>query len=106
VDLSLLDDRHVRVSRSDGVFAVMEGRRVWLIVGVDRETGVHRIGGLEIRAAASNRPGGPLAIGTPEAQCLLDVGQSVTLGDHVFYVVSRSAAGVTSAIVDRALWRG
>jgi hypothetical protein len=73
---------------------------------MNRVTGVHRIGGVEIRAAASNRPGGPLSIGTHEAQCLLEVGESVQIGEHIFYVVSRGAAGATYAIVDRALWRG
>jgi hypothetical protein len=106
VDLSPLRDRRVRVTRSDDVYAITEGRRVWLIVGVNRVTGVHRIDGVEIRAAASTRPGGPLAIGTPEAQCLLRVGESVLLGEHVFYVVSRGANGATYAIVDQALWRG
>jgi hypothetical protein len=106
VNMALLRDRRVRVTRSDDVFAVTEGRRVWLIVGINRVTGVHRINGVEFRAAASNRPGGPLAVGTPETQCLLEVGESVTLGEHVFYVVSRGAAGATYAIVDRALFSG
>jgi hypothetical protein len=106
VDLTALRDRRVRITRSDDLFAVSEGRHLWLMVGINRVSGVHRVGGLEIRVAASNRPGGPLAIGTPEAQCLLRVGESITLGDHVFYVVSRGDGGATYAIVDRALWRG
>jgi hypothetical protein len=106
VDLRPLSGRPVRETRSDDVFAITEGRRVWLIVGMNRVSGVHRINGIEFHAAASNRPGGPMTIGTPEAQCLLQVGESVVLGEHVFYVVSRGSAGATYAIVDRALWRG
>jgi hypothetical protein len=104
VDLTPLRDRRVRFTRAEDVFAITEGGRVWLILGIDRVSSVHRVGGLEIRAAASNRPGGPVAIGTREAQCLLQVGESVLVGDHVLYVISRGARGVSYAIVDRALW--
>jgi hypothetical protein len=106
VDLTPLRDRRVRVTRSDDIFAVTEGSRVWLIVGINRLSAVHRIGGIEIRAAVSSRPGGPLAIGTAETQCLLAVGESVSVGEHVLYLVSRGNGGVTYAIVDRALWQG
>ncbi len=105
IAVSDLFERSIRVTNEDGVFTLTEGARVWLLVGVNKQAGVHRLDGLEIRAAASQRPQGPVMIGTPEIQWLLDVGEHAYVGSYVLYVVSRGPSGVTYAIVDEELWR-
>ena len=105
VALSQLLDRRVRVTRSENVVTVSEGGHVWVIVGLDQRQAVHQLGKLEVRAAVSQRPGGPLSIGTSATQWLLDVGDHVIVGDYVVYVVARGAGGVSYAIVDRVFWR-
>jgi hypothetical protein len=114
IDLEPLASRPVRLTRTEEGFAIMEGGRVWLLVAVNRVSSVHHIrvtgrsgdpdAAVEIRAAASSRPGGGLVVGTSASQCLLEIGDSVTLGDLVAVAISRGAVGVTYAIVDRALW--
>lgn len=105
IDVSSLFERSIRVTQEEGVITLTEGARVWLIVGIDRRTGVHRVGGFEIRAAVSQSPRGSVAIGTPELQWLLDVGESAKIGDFVVCIVSRGpGGGVTYAIVDEDLW--
>jgi hypothetical protein len=105
VALSQLLDRRVRVTRSQNVVTAFEGGHVWVIVGIDQTQAVHQLGKLEVRAAVSQRPGGPLSIGTPDTQWLLRVGEHATVGDYVVHVVARGAAGVSYAIVDRVFWR-
>lgn len=113
VDLSRLLDRRVRIVRSDGgVVSICEGGHVWVVLALEQQQLLphqpqsHVLGTLEIRAAASQRPGGPLSIGTREAQWLLDVGQHAIIGDYVVHVVARGATGFTYALVDRVFWRG
>ncbi len=105
VALSQLLDRRVRLTRNENVVTASEGGHVWVIVGIEQRQAVHRLGGLEVRAAVSQRPGGPMSIGTRETQWLLDVGDHAIVGDYVVHVVARSAAGVSYAIVDRVFWR-
>ena len=106
VDLSALLDRRVRITRADGAVTVSEGGRVWVVVGINQRIGIHRLPDVEVRAAASQRPGGPIAIGSTALQWLLDVGEHALLGEYVLYVVARGASGVSYAIVDREIWRG
>jgi hypothetical protein len=105
VALSQLLDRRVRITRNENVVTASEGGHVWVIVGLDQRQAVHQLGQLEVRAAVSQRPGGPTSIGTRETQWLLDVGQHAVVGDYVVYVVARGAGGVSYAIIDRVFWR-
>ncbi len=109
VTLGNLLDRRVRVTRNGDAVTVSEGGHVWVIVGIElRQAAVHQLGGLEVRAAVSQRQpfgAGLLAIGTRAAQWLLDVGQHAKVGDYVVHVVARGAGGISYAIVDRVFWR-
>jgi hypothetical protein len=105
IDVGSLFERSIRVTNEAGVMTLTEGARVWLVVGVDRRVGAHRLGDYVIRAAVSQSPRGSVAIGTPELQWLLDVGESAKVGDFVVCIVSRGpTGGVTYAIVDEDLW--
>jgi hypothetical protein len=70
----------------------------------------HVIGETRLVAALSQRPGGPMVFGTRELQCLVRLGEHVTVReggrDLVMYFLARTAAGSAAyAIVDRSLWR-
>jgi hypothetical protein len=72
----------------------------------------HALGGtLRVRAALSQRPGGPMTFGTDRLQYVVSVGRHVRVSDdHHEYVVhleSRTAHGyVAYAIVEQSLWAG
>jgi hypothetical protein len=72
----------------------------------------HAIGGtLRVRAALSQRPGGPMTFGTDRLQYVVHVGRHVRVsderGEYVVHLESRTAFGyVAYAIVDRSLWAG
>jgi hypothetical protein len=70
----------------------------------------HEVGGMQLRAALSQRDGGPIVFGTPELQCVVEVGEHVTVrhtcGEYVMHFVARTAEGDAAyVIVDRRLWR-
>jgi hypothetical protein len=85
--------------------------RVWLLARYGSLRGIaHDLGGVELRAAFSQRAGGPLVIGTRELQWLIQVGGAawITSGDRVFVAqfLSRSAMGSAAYVVaDTSLWR-
>jgi hypothetical protein len=88
------------------------GGRVWLIARFGPVHGVvHSIGETEVRAALSQRPTGPLVVGTAELQWLVEPGCHVRLGgaalglvvEHVARVSTESAAYV---IAENALYAG
>lgn len=72
----------------------------------------HALGStLRVRAALSQRPGGPMMFGTDSLQYVVHVGRHVRVsdahGEYVVHVESRTAFGyVAYAIVDRTLWQG
>ncbi len=72
----------------------------------------HALGGsLRVRAALSQRPGGPITFGTDSLQYVVSVGRHVRVSDdgheYVVHLESRTAFGyVAYAIVERSLWAG
>jgi hypothetical protein len=72
----------------------------------------HSLGGsLRVRAALSQRPGGPMTFGTDTLQYVVSVGRHVRVSDerheYVVHLESRTAHGyVAYAIVEQSLWAG
>jgi hypothetical protein len=73
----------------------------------------HSLGGtLRVRAALSQRPGGPMTFGTDRLQYVVHVGRHVRIrdgrderGEYVVHLEARTDFGyVAYAIVDGALW--
>jgi hypothetical protein len=70
----------------------------------------HALGGtLRVRAALSQRPGGPMTFGTDSLQYVVSVGRHVRVSDerheYVVHLESRTAHGyVAYAIVEHSLW--
>jgi hypothetical protein len=70
---------------------------------------VHDVGGSRVRAALSQRPDGPMAIGTEQLQYVVHVGEYVRLrapaGDFVAHYMARMAYDyVAYVIADKSLW--
>jgi len=121
VDLGALLGEHVRVTlrsevRDRGPAAQLltigdQRGRVRLVAHYGPAQGnVHEVSGVLLRAALSQRDGGPLVFGTTELQCPVEVGQHVVLevagADLVMHFVARSPDGAAAyVIVDRAMWR-
>ena len=85
--------------------------RLWLIAryGVVRGD-THALCGTELRAALSQRAEGPLMIGTPELQWLVQAGGSVKIPcgaqQLVLHFLARAANGCAAYLVaDAAVWR-
>jgi hypothetical protein len=70
---------------------------VWLIARCGPVHGaVHSIGRSEVRAALSQRPGGPLVVGTSELQWLVQAGCHVRLGGRAAGLVALHIARVST----------
>jgi hypothetical protein len=72
------------ISAADGGEASADGGQVWLLARVGRVQGVeHVLDGTTVRAALSQRAGGPLVIGTTKLQWLVAPGQCVCVGGRM-----------------------
>lgn len=119
VKLHPLAGTHVRVALQDEVsvtgprpqtLVVNDARGRTLLVGRYGPAGqVHSIGSMRVRAALSQRHGGPMTFGTEALQYLVQVGEHVRMrgpdGELVICFAARTAFDyVAYAIVDARLW--
>lgn len=97
------------ISGADGSEASADGGKVWLLARYGRVQGVeHVLDGTTVRAALSQRAGGPLVIGTTKLQWLVAPGQCVCVGGRMIahYLGASVADGAGCAayvIADLAL---
>jgi hypothetical protein len=70
----------------------------------------HRLGGLQVYVALSQRPGGPMVFGTRRVQSLVRAGDHVRVRDeadvYVMHFQAREGAKATYAIAEESVWRG
>lgn len=119
VKLDPLAGTHVRVALQDGVsisgpkpqtLVVNDARGRTLLVARYGPAGqVHAIGPMRVRAALSQRHGGPMTFGTEALQYLVQVGEHVRMrgpeGELVICFAARTAFDyVAYAIADARLW--
>lgn len=119
VKLDPLAGTHVRVALQDEVsltgpkpqtLVMTDARGHALLVARYGPAGqVHAIGTMRVRAALSQRHGGPMTFGTEALQYLVHVGEHVRMrgpdGDLVICFAARTAFDyVAYAIVDTRLW--
>jgi hypothetical protein len=121
IDLSPLVGSHVRMMLRDEQGGVGRRAQTLTISGSDGRTRlvahfgpgpgqVHTVGKLRVRAALSQRPGGPMVFGTDKLQRVLKVGEMVWLNDgqrdFVMRFVARTACDCAAYVVaERRLWR-
>jgi hypothetical protein len=121
IDLSPLVGSHVRIMlREDGSGAGRRAQtltisgsdgRACLVARFGPGAGqVHTVGKLRLRAALSQRPGGPMVFGTDKLQYVLQVGEMLWLNDgqrdFVMRFVARTACDCAAYVVaERRLWQ-
>jgi hypothetical protein len=121
IDLGPLVGSHVRLMLRDEHTPGGQRAQTLTIAGTDRRTRLvacfgpvpgqsHTIGSMRVRAALSQRPGGPLVFGTDQLQYVLQVGDGVRILDgrreYIMRFVERTAYDYAAYVIaEQRLWR-